>query len=289
MKSSHPSVMLLIDAYFGSGNYSASPCIIKSHMKRRSTSFRYYLDLVSVLTQKEIKVRYKNSFFGYLWSVAYPVAFTFVFFVAFKIVMKVPMENYPLFLISGLFPWQWFSNSVLSSSTCFLANASLIKKLTFPRLVIPLVSVLNEMIHFVLSVPVVIIFLVYYGSRPCTSLLYWFPILLSVQFLLTYGISLAVGSINLFFRDLERLVGILTTLIFYFTPIIYSEEMVPGSLRGLLKLNPVAPIMVNWRNLFLNGTIDHRLLLYSFCHAIVFFLFGYVVYRRLSVRFAEAI
>jgi lipopolysaccharide transport system permease protein len=87
---------------------------------------QHSIDLIIVLTQKELKVKYKNSFLGYLWSIAHPLAFAFVFFLAFKIVMRVEVEDYALFLIAGLFPWQWFSNSVNASALVFLGNASIV-------------------------------------------------------------------------------------------------------------------------------------------------------------------
>jgi len=120
-------------------------------------SVRYLLDLIIVLTQKELKVRYKNNVLGYLWSVANPLAFAFVFYIAFKTIMKIQMENFALFLIAGLFPWQWFANSISSTPTIFLSNASIIKKVNFPKNIIPLTIVLQDMIHFILSIPVIML------------------------------------------------------------------------------------------------------------------------------------
>ena len=128
---------------------------------------QHFIDIILVITQKEIKVRYKSSFFGYIWSIGHPLAFAFVFFIAFKIIMKVQMEDYPLFLITGMFPWQWFSNSVNSSPMIFIANSSIIKKINFPKNIIPFTTVLNDMIHFVLSIPVIIFFMFVYHKSPC--------------------------------------------------------------------------------------------------------------------------
>lgn len=258
-------------------------------MRALNSDLKYYLDLLSVLTQKEIKVRYKSSFFGYIWSVAYPLAFCLVFFVAFKMVMKVPMENYTIFLLSGLFPWQWFSNSVLMSVNSFLANASLIKKVNFPRLVIPLVTVLNDMVHFIFSIPVLTLFLIYYGIYPSISWTYGIPLFCLSQFLLTSGIALTVSSVNLFFRDLERLVAIATTLLFYMTPIIYSEGMIPERFKAYLPFNPLALLIIGWRDLFLKGSLNLTYLISSILIGSFFFLFGYSIYRKLNYRFAEVL
>jgi lipopolysaccharide transport system permease protein len=252
-------------------------------------SVRYLLDLIIVLTQKELKVRYKNNVLGYLWSVANPLAFAFVFYIAFKTIMKIQMENFALFLIAGLFPWQWFANSISSTPTIFLSNASIIKKVNFPKNIIPLTIVLQDMIHFILSIPVIMLFMGIY-HKPIG--LIWFigiPILLIIQFMITYGIALAVSSINLFFRDLERLITILVTLILYFTPIFYPETMLPAKFAPYLKLNPLAPLIVSWRNLFLKNELDVTYLMISFGYGLLFLTLGYLIYRKLYWKFAEVL
>lgn len=165
-------------------------------MNRR---LQYYIDLLLVLTQKDLKVRYKSSILGYLWSVGHPLAFALVFFVAFKVVVKIPIEDYALFLITGLFPWQWFANSVNASPMILLGNASIIKKVNFPRYFIILTQVIQDMIHFLLAIPVIIIFLFLYHKTPHISWLYGIPLLLTAQFFIIYGICLIIASTNLFF------------------------------------------------------------------------------------------
>jgi len=236
-----------------------------------------------------MKVRYKSSFLGYIWSIANPLAFAFVFFIAFKVVMKIKMENYTLFLITGLFPWQWFSNSISLSPTIFLGNFSIIKKVNFPRNTIPAAIVLQDTIHFILSIPVIIFFMLIYHQFPSLSWLYGIPILLCIQFLMIYGISLMISSINLFFRDLERLVIIFMTFIFYFTPIIYPETMIPEKYKHLINFNPIAPLMISWRNLFLKGTLNSEAVIISLIYSTIAFILGYQIYKKLSWKFAEVL
>ena len=250
---------------------------------------QHYIDLIAVLTEKEIKVRYKSSVFGYLWSVAHPLAFALVFFVAFKVVVKIQVEDYALFLIAGLFPWQWFANSVNAAPRIFLGNASIIKKVNFPRNIIPFTQVFQDMIHFILAIPVVVLFLFLYHKLPSFSWLYGIPVLLIIQFLMTYGICLMISSTNLFFRDLERLTIIFTTMLFYFTPVIYPEKMIPVKYKPLINLNPLAPLMISWRELFLNGTLSPLYLAVSFGYAILAFILGFLIYRKLSWKFAEVL
>jgi lipopolysaccharide transport system permease protein len=249
----------------------------------------YYRDLVLVLTQKEIKTRYKSSFLGYVWSVAHPLAFAFTYFIAFKIVMKIQMEDYALFLIAGLFPWQWFANSINIAPSSFLSNASIIKKVKFPRHIVIVTMVLNDMVHFILSIPVIMLFMFLYKVPIHASWLYGIPLLLGIQFFLTSGLALAISSVNLFFRDLERLTSIFTTLFFYFTPVVYAETMIPEKFRNLLNLNPLSPLMISWRNLFLSGKLEVSFVGKSMLFSVVFFLVGYSIYKKLSWKFAEVL
>lgn len=253
------------------------------------TSLAYYKDLVIVLTQKELKVKYKRSFLGYLWSIANPLALALVFFIAFKIFMKIPIENYTLFLIAGLFPWQWFLNSVNSSATVFIGNATLIKKMHFRHEVLVVATILNDMLHFLLSIPVIILFLFIYGMQPSIMWLVGIPALLIVQFIITMGFSLAVSALNLFFRDIERIVFIFTSLMFYMTPIIYSEEMVPAEYRTLILSNPLSILFISWRNLLMHGTLVVKDTVLALVYALIVFAIGYLVYRKLKWRFAEVL
>jgi lipopolysaccharide transport system permease protein len=263
---------------------------MKRQRKKGVKRLKYYRDLIVILTQKEVKVRYKSTFFGYVWSIAHPLAFAFVFFMAFKVVMRIQMEGYAVFLIAGLFPWQWFSNSVNASPTVFLHNASLIKKVNLPRNILPLATVLQDLIHFLLAIPVIVLFLFIYHKAPAFSWFYGIPVLLSIQLMMTYGLSLLISSINLFIRDLERLTAIGVNLLFYFTPVIYPETMIPEKYKTLvLFFNPLSSLMISWRNLFLDGTLQASLVFASFGYGLFVLMIGYMVYTRLSWKFAEVL
>jgi lipopolysaccharide transport system permease protein len=248
-------------------------------------------DLLLTLIQKEIKVRYKSSWLGYVWSVANPLAFAFVYFIAFGVFMRMGVPGYPysLFLIAGAFPWQWLANSVNAGPMTFVANASLIKKVRFPRNALVASTVLNDGLHFLVSIPVIALFLLWHGLGPAWSWLVGIPLLAIAQFLLAYGIALTVACLNLFFRDLERLTGIAMTFLFFFTPIIYPASAVPASFQPMLRLNPVAPIIRAWQDLFLAGTLDPLLVATAYAYGVLFLLIGWLVYRWLSPGFAELV
>ncbi|GAB1410271.1 ABC transporter permease [Desulfovibrionales bacterium] len=253
------------------------------------TWLRYFFDLVLVLTAKEIKVRYKSSILGYIWSIALPLSFACAFYIAFKVVMRVKMDNYALFLICGLFPWQWFSNSINAAPMILLGNSSIIKKVRFPRAAVCMAMVLNDGVHFLLSVPVIALFLYGHGMTPAWSWLYGLPLLFLIQFGFTYGLVLIIAAVNLFFRDMERLIAVCMTLLFYFTPIIYAEDMIPQQYQYLIALNPLAPLMVAWRTLFLQGTLPLNYVLSSLVWSVALTVAGGWIFRRLSPRFAEVL
>ena len=253
-------------------------------------SLSHYWDLVVVLTKKEIKVRYKNHVLGYLWSVASPLAFATVLYAVFSLVTKrFNIENYQVFLIAGLFAWQWFANSVGISPTVFRSNASIIKKINFPRSIIPLATVLQDMIHFVLCIPIIVVFLLVFDKVPSWSWLYGVPLLLAIQLMLTYGIVLIIASVNLFFRDMEKLTHIFIMLLFYCTPIFYPVSRIPHKYRILVYLNPLATLTINWRSLILEGTLNADYLGVAAVHSAAILAIGYVVYKKLCGRFAEVI
>lgn len=248
---------------------------------------RYHLDLLSVLAHKDIKLRYKSTALGYFWSLLNPLAFALVFYIAFKTVLKIQIENYLLFLLSGLFPWQWLSNCLNSAPLVFLANSSLIKKVAFPRALLVVSQILQEMMHFLLTLPILIVLVFAYGKTPSLSWLPGIPLLLLTQAAVIYGLALTIATLNLFFRDLERIVNIGVSMVFYMTPILYSESMVPKEYAALVNLNPFAPIMVGWRNLLLEGALDLNALIIGAGFAGASIILGQFVYARLSWKFAE--
>jgi lipopolysaccharide transport system permease protein len=246
-------------------------------------------DLIWVLTQKELRSRYKNLGLGYLWSLGNPLAYGLVYYFVFKFVMKVKIENFPLFLISALFPWQWFTNSVGVAWITYLGNAPLIKKVNFPRNLLPFVVSVQDMLHFFASLPIIFIFMSVYGKEFSWALIPGIPTLALIQFAYTYSIGLTISSINLFFRDLERIIGVFMTFLFYLTPIVYSSDMIPEGVRRFIFLNPVAPLMMNWRLLFLEGRLDSAFLSASIAYATVLLVISHLVYRKLVWRFAEVL
>jgi len=251
--------------------------------------FENYRDILIVLLQKELKVRYNNKALGFLWSIANPLASAVVYLIAFQVLMRIRIPDYILILITGTFTWQWFSNVVGSAPNAFVTNAPLIKKVSFPRSIVLLCMASNHLIHFLMSIPVILLFLVLHGRYPTLAWIYGMPLLIVINFVMVYGMALALSSINLFFRDMERLINIVLNFAFYLTPVLYPVETVPPKLQHLLLLNPAAPLISAWRDLLMNGKVDWLYFAVSAVHAAFFYLLGMAIYKRLSWKFAEVI
>lgn len=247
----------------------------------------YLFELLYIMTGKELKVRYKSSLLGYLWSIANPLLFAMIYYFIFKLIMRVSIPDYTLFIITGLFPWQWFSSSINHSLFAFLTNAQIIKKTVFPRSVIPLSNVIMEGIHFVCTLPVIIVFMLVYHRHPSVIWLYGVPAVMLAQILLSFGCSLFFSSVNLFFRDTERFVTLGIMLMFYCTPVLYTADMIPEQYRWLIMLNPLADMIICWRDLLMNNQLNYLLLAKFYLISTGILVAGVMVFNKLKYRFAE--
>ncbi|MBL8874767.1 MAG: ABC transporter permease [Phycisphaerae bacterium] len=252
-------------------------------------SLEYRRDLIAALLIKELRARYKRTVLGYAWSLLNPLAMAAIYFVLVNRIFAVQIKNYPLVLVAGLFPWQWVANSVTSSTMVFIANAGLIRRTSFPRAALLVSATLNDLVHYLASVPVIIGFMLWFGIYPDARWIIFVPLLIVVQWAVIMGIAFIISSCNVFFRDLERITTIGVTLWFYMTPIIYTRDMLSGRHDYLLIVNPVAGVLLGWRSLFMGESIDLMLVLCSAVWGAVLLSVGYAFYRRVQWRFAELV
>jgi ABC-type polysaccharide/polyol phosphate export permease len=250
-------------------------------------SLRNAYELVTALTARDLKLRYQGSVLGWAWSLARPLALGAV--LAFALGRVLGTGITAEFLLAGLFPWFWFQGGVQGAAGAFIGNGGLLKKVRFPRAVLPLSVVLGATFQFLLSLPVLIGFVVAAGNAPSAA---WFglPLVFALQLGLTAGLGLFVASVTVYFRDLEHITEVLLTLLFYATPIIYAADRVPEGYRWLTYANPLAPIMEGWRSILLEGelpAVSH--LAASAGLTVVALALGWAVFRRLEDGFADAI
>jgi lipopolysaccharide transport system permease protein len=249
----------------------------------------HYLELVWILARKEIKVRYKNSFFGYLWSLVNPLASAAVFYFAFEIVFKTGIPDFVIFLVVGLFVWQWTANYLIGSCDVYIANQNLIKKAVFPRFVLPIVLNVQDTFHFLASVPVIVLLLWWHHVAVEPVILAGVLLVVPAQFLILLGMGFVLSSTNLFFRDMQRILQIGLNIAFYVSPVLYPIDRVPAKFRFMIELNPITPLIETWRQLFLHGVLQWSTLGYVYLIGLVSLTLGTLVYARLSWRFAETL
>lgn len=254
-----------------------------------------YRGLIQTLVVRDVKVRYRGSILGFFWSFINPLllllVYTFVFSVVLKGFRPVDIEPYALFLFCGLLPWTWFSSALLESSNSLIVNSNLIKKVLFPAEVLPIVSVLSHMVHFVLALPILVIFIVFYGKSLQLIELIWFPVVILVQLVLTIGLALFLSALTVHFRDVRDLLSNVLTLWFFATPIIYPMSMVPSAGKFMMDLNPFSHLAIAYQEiLFFDGDFGHwKWLLVLLVVSIVLFMCGYALFDRLRDSFAEEV
>jgi lipopolysaccharide transport system permease protein len=251
---------------------------------------RCYYDTCYVLVLKEFHTRYKRTWLGYAWSVLSPMGLALMFLFLFQIVMRIQMKSYALFLLAGLFPWHAFQNSLFSGIQSFAGNASLIKKSAFPRSALVIASVATEYIHLLLTAPILLAFMIYYGQPPHVSMIWAAPLLWGLAVLNASGLALIAATVNLFFRDLQRLLQVFLMFWFYGTPVLYLAELVPEQYRWVQTINPMAYQVACWHDIFYYGRPPSaESLAITAAISAVSLAAGWLFYRRFRWHLAEVV
>ncbi len=249
---------------------------------------RREVDLLWMMTQKQITLQYKRAYLGILWSLLNPLLLALIFYIAFTIVLKIKKEDFSLFLLSGLFPWTWFCNSVSASTVSLIANKGLIKKFPFPKHFLLAATIFSESVHFLFSIPIVLFLAFYYGKSPGLIWLAGIPVFFIIQFWITLGISLAVSVVNVYFRDFQFIVTFLLNLLFWLTPILYQFETIPEAYRFLFwYFNPLTSLIGSWRELFMFNAIHWKWLLTSIIGCMAVLALGLLIFRKFNRRVDE--
>ena len=254
-----------------------------------------YRELLYSLTKKELKVKYRGSVLGFFWSLLNPVLIMLVYSFVFSIVLRQGTKEFAIFLICALLPFNFFSNSVNYGAGSIISNANLVKKIYFPKEIIPLSIVFANLINFFLELVVLFVVLAIFGYK-FYMYLYILPILILVQIFLVAGFSLLISSLNVFFRDLGHLISIIMMVWFFATPIIYPLNMVPEKFRFILQINPMAVFATYYRDIFYYVKYPEGLYFPSICIILIclgitfgIFFLGYFVFKKLEPRFAEEV
>jgi len=249
-----------------------------------------YRELVRNLVARDLKARYKSSVLGFLWCLVNPLLMMGVFTVVFTVLMPKDIPKYPVFILCALLPWNFFSSAVINSIGSITDNAHLIKKVYFPREVLPLSTVLSNLVNFLLAL--IVLFAVLFAFR--VRLTIWallLPAIILIQVVFTLGLSLILSALNVFYRDTGIIMETVMLAWFFLTPIFYRmEDLVPRYARLMYWINPMASIISSYRVILYHGAPPaFDFLVRTFVTALAFLVGGYLFFGRYSRVFGEEV
>jgi ABC-2 type transport system permease protein len=280
----------------------------KVNLRQRIVDIWKFRELLIGLTRKELKVKYKESILGFLWSMLNPALYLVVFYIVFQVILKAAIPQFPVFLLSGLLVWNLFSNGVSFSCTSIVANSGLIKKVAFPREILSFASVGAAMIHFFLQTIVLLIAMAVLRHPPSPHYMILLPLALVALLVLTSAIGILLAAVNVYLRDTQHLLELALLAWFWACPIVYAyRSNIATRVRGnhvvvthwawIYRLNPVVPIVLTFQRALYNRTAPvltsdgakwygYQLLL-VLAFSIVLLLVAMIVFSRLEGNFAE--
>ena len=246
-----------------------------------------YRQLLKSNISKEVRGKYKGSFLGVLWSFVNPLLMTLVYAIVFPFLLKSSQPHYTTFIVIAIIPWTWFTYTIMSGTNTFLVNAGIIKKVYFPREILPISIVTSGLINYLISCIIIGIFLLFSGIGFSVYILY-LPLIVLIQYMLQLGIIFVTSSIDVYIRDAEYIINFIVQMVFYATPVLYSIDMFPEKFRWILRLNPLATIIESYRNIFYYKTNpDFKMLGITFIVSFIILIVGYAIFEKLKKGFAE--
>ncbi len=272
-------------------------------MKEKLKRLFDYRELLFNLTRKEVKVKYKNSFLGFVWSLVTPLMMLAVYYVAFGVIFKLRGEGmtfYAFYLMAGILPWNFMSISLMMGVGSLVGNADLMKKVYFPRETLTLSVLGSAAFHFLLQEMVLIVFLIIFRV-PLTWWILALPLVLLLQLCFVAGLSLLLAAVNVFFRDVMHFTEIVLMAWFWMTPVIYPISLIHNSLPAwaadLYMLNPMTHIVLLWQRIIYNSPVNGPTAYYwsplgllgTVALSLFLLVAGYYTFYRLEGRFAEFI
>lgn len=243
--------------------------------------------MIWLFAVNDLKLRYRNSFLGFLWSFLEPLLLLGVMYIVFTTLFHNSIENYPLYLLSGLILWNMFSRGTGMASNSLLSRAGLIQKMYFRKETLVISSVLTSFFMMVFEFGAFAIFMVLFGVMP-NILVIFFPLAAVLVFLLTLGTSFFLSSLNVYYRDTEKIWAVIIQAGMFLTPIFYKLSIFPENLKSLLQLNPMVGIMEISRALLINEQMpDIQAILTTLTVTGIIFICGYITFRKLDYRLVE--
>jgi ABC-2 type transport system permease protein len=247
-----------------------------------------YRTMISSLVKKDLKGRYKGSVLGFLWTFINPLLQLAVYTFVFQIILKNPMENYYMHLFVALVPWIFFSSALTTGSRAILGQANLVKKIYFPREVMPISYATSSFINMLLSFIIIFVVIIISPMKLHLIPVLFLPLVMVIQYILVVGVTLITSSLTVYLRDLEHIMGVLNMAWMYISPVVYPISYIPEKYQQIYLVNPMAPIIVAYRDILYYGTAPSaEIILVSLAESVIVLVLGLLIFSKLKKHFAE--
>lgn len=247
-----------------------------------------YREMIFSLIRRDLNGRYKGSALGFLWTFINPLLQLGVYTMVFSVIMRNGIEDYYLFLFVALIPWIFFSTSLSAGSSCILAQQDMVKKIYFPREVLPIAFVTGQFVNMLLSLLVVFAVLILSGKGLNLIAILCLPIILLVEYILALSVTMLSSAITVYLRDLEYILGIVSMAWQFLTPILYSADQVPDELLWVFNLNPMTPVIIAYRDiLYYKKVPELGTLVHAILFGVIVLLIGVITFSKLKRHFVE--
>lgn len=249
-----------------------------------------YREMIFSLIRRDLKGRYKGSALGFLWTFINPLMQLGVYTLVFSVIMRNGIKDYYLFLFVALIPWIFFSTSLTGGSSCIWAQQDMVKKIYFPREVLPIAFVTSQFVNMLLSFLVVFAVLLVSGKGLNLIALLCLPVVMLVEYILAISAAMLTSAITVYLRDMEYILGIVTMAWQFLSPVMYSVDQVPEQLLPIYNLNPMTPVITAYREILYYGNVPKlSTLLHAVIFGIIVLIVGVTVFSKLKRHFAEAL
>lgn len=247
-----------------------------------------YRTMISSLIKRDLRGRYKGSVLGFAWTFLNPLLQLVVYTIVFSAIMRAGIEDYYLFLFVALIPWIFFSASLTGGASCIISQKEMIKKIYFPREVLPIAHVTCQLVNMLFSFVVIFAVLIVTGKGINVGAILFLPAVVFAEYLMAISIAMVTSALTVYLRDLEHILAIVAMAWQFLSPVMYSIEMVPDEFRQIFNLNPMTPIIVAYRDIFYYQRAPQLgTLLHGFIFSLILLVVGWLIFGHLKKHFAE--
>lgn len=249
-----------------------------------------YRELIGFMTWRDIIVRYKQTLLGVLWAILRPVLTMVVFSLIFGGLAKLPSDDipYPIFSFAAILPWELFSKALSDASRSLVQNSTMITKIYFPRMILPLASVISGLVDFLIALVILLGMMFFYRISP-TQNIWTLPLFLALALITSLGVGLWLSAANVMYRDVNYILPFITQLWLYITPVAYSNTLIPDEWQFIYALNPMAGVVQGFRWALLGTQAPGRLIWLSVGVALFVFVTGLFYFKRMERQFADMV